>query len=156
MLNRLTFKVGLYNMFQWHFRGSRPMTRQFHDNWLRIDLEIKQNHSPRRDGCYISIILNINPPSATQLSNAGLMLNHPIRSWPIISCKVFSSPLANMSYMPKYWIYITQKGRCQYICRLWKGFAIVCEEELPSDSWLMVPLITVFAMDSTCKIKLNS
>ena len=27
MLNRLTFKVGLYNMFQSHFRGSRPMTK---------------------------------------------------------------------------------------------------------------------------------
>ena len=24
------------------------MTRQFHDNWLRIDLEISENHSP---GC---------------------------------------------------------------------------------------------------------
>ena len=34
-------------MFQLHFQGSRPMTRQFHANWLRIDLEIKENHSPR-------------------------------------------------------------------------------------------------------------
>ena len=55
------------------------MTRQYHDNWLRIDLEIKENHSPRcesdydykfeirgvREGFYISIILKINPPNAT-------------------------------------------------------------------------------------------
>ena len=94
MLNRLTFKVGLYNnMFQWHFRGSRTMTRQFHDNhWLRIDLE---NHSSRLmwipEDCYISIILNINPLNATHSPNAGLMLNHRTWSWPIISCN-FSSP----------------------------------------------------------------
>ena len=52
MINRLTFKVGLYNMFQWHFRGSRPMTRQYHNNWLRIDLELKENHSPRCESDY--------------------------------------------------------------------------------------------------------
>ena len=52
MLNRLTFKEGLYNMFQWHFRGSRPMTRQYHDNWLRIDLEMKENHLPRCESDY--------------------------------------------------------------------------------------------------------
>ena len=28
------------------------MTRQYHDNWLRIDLEIKENHSPRCESDY--------------------------------------------------------------------------------------------------------
>ena len=39
-------------MFQSHFRGSRPMTRQIHANWLRIDLEIRENHSPRCESDY--------------------------------------------------------------------------------------------------------
>ena len=29
-----------------------PMTRQYHDNWLRIDLEIKENRSPRCESDY--------------------------------------------------------------------------------------------------------
>ena len=59
------------------------MTRQYHDIWLRIGPGV-------REGCYISIILNINPPNATHSPNAGLMLNYPIRSWPIVSCNVGS------------------------------------------------------------------
>ena len=73
------------------------MTRQYHDNWLRIDFRCESDYDISfetrgvREGCYISIILKINPPNATHSPNAGLMLNYPIRCLPIISCN-FSSP----------------------------------------------------------------
>ena len=106
MLNRLTFKVGLYNMFLWLSHGSRPMTGQFHDNWLRIDLEIKENHSPVhgvsptcwvREGCYISIILNIKPklgPKASCGWGKGKTLSFSI----IIQFKGVSFWLIRMVY----------------------------------------------------------
>ena len=61
------------------------MTRQCHDNWLRIDLEIKENHSLLCESDYnislrpvgsekvaISPLFSkINPPNATHSPNAG-------------------------------------------------------------------------------------
>ena len=78
------------------------MTRQIYDNWLRIDLEIKEslcesdyNISSRPVGSEKVAISPLFSTSTQQtqhnLDNAGLMLNHRIRRWPIISCN-FSSP----------------------------------------------------------------
>ena len=84
-------------------RGSRPMTRQYHDNWLRIDLELIENHSPQ---CESDYNISLRPVGSEKVAifplfskslhqtrplNASLILIHPIRSWPIISCN-FSSP----------------------------------------------------------------
>ena len=140
------------------------------DNFMRIGWELTEksakvilrgwcesdyNISLRPVGCYISIIRNINSPNATLSPNSGFMLSHRIRSRPIISCNFSSPSRRHVVYAEVHDIYyvFTQKGWCHYICRQWEGFPILCEEELPNNNWLIVPLITSFVQNKTNFIK---
>ena len=142
MLNRLTFKVGLYNMFQWHFRGSRPMTRQYHDNWLRIYLELKGNHSPR---CESDYNISLRPMGFEKVAISPLFSKstHQTRR---IQCWFNVEPPCSQLAHHQLQLQFTVSPICR-ICRTYsrqkEGVSIFgdCERELPLSARRSCPVI---------------
>ena len=112
------------------------MTRQYHDNWLRIDLEIKENHSPRCESDYdISLrfmgsekvaISPLFPKSTHQTRHIQCWFNVEPPYSKLAHHQLQPYHLANMSYMPSYMLYNTYSRKKEDV-----SIFADCERELP-------------------------